>query len=199
MEMEFWEEVEKIGKLYVEEELVVGIEPVLQVCVDQQKYNRYLVMTYDSGEGEFVLCRIEAKALLDMLENRKTMEETFRAAGRIYMTSALEDGRLQAVSYEADKFPADRLPDKGAYYDISSEYIKRYVEKLRNPQDIVRLVMEMYETIAKISMSFSEPEREPSIKYNLGCSNKEEFKADHIDIDMGNNRYSMDEFTYFAA
>lgn len=199
MEMEFWEEVEKIGKLYVEEELVVGIEPVLQVCVDQQKYNRYLVMTYDSGEGEFVLCRIEPKALLDMLENRKTMEETFRSAGRIYMTSALTDELLQAVSYEADKFPADRLPDKGAYYDISSEYIKRYVEKLKNSQDFVRVEMEMYKTIAKISMSLSESVRKPDIRYNLGCSNKKEFRADHINIDMDNNRYLVNESAYFAA
>lgn len=75
----------------MEKKEVVGIEPVFQVCVDQQKYNRHLVMSYDSGEGEFVLCRIEYKASLDMLENRKTMGETFRNAGRIYTICALED------------------------------------------------------------------------------------------------------------
>ena len=46
MPEEYWDEIRGIGKLYVEEELAVGIEPVLFVCIDD-KNNRYLVMTYD--------------------------------------------------------------------------------------------------------------------------------------------------------
>lgn len=190
MEMEFWEEVEKIGKLYVEEELVVGIEPVLQVCVDQQKYNRYLVMTYDSGEGEFVLCRIAPKALLDMLENRKTMEETFRAAGRIYVTSALEDGRLKLAESKACEFPADKLPDKGAYYDISSEYIQKYIKRLKNVE------MEVYETIEKTGINLSNSSRRKQIRYDLPSSKKDEYTADYQDA--CSNKYST-KYPKFSA
>ena len=36
MPEEYWDEIRGIGKLYVEEELVVGIEPVLFVCIDDK-------------------------------------------------------------------------------------------------------------------------------------------------------------------
>ena len=39
MPEEYWDEIRGIGKLYVEEELAVGIEPVLFVCIDD-KNNR---------------------------------------------------------------------------------------------------------------------------------------------------------------
>ena len=53
MPEEYWDEIRGIGKLYVEEELVVGIESVLFVCIDD-KNNRYLVMTYDSYNGIYI-------------------------------------------------------------------------------------------------------------------------------------------------
>ena len=134
-EMELWEELDGIGKLFVEEELVVGIEPVLIVCVDAAK-NRYLVMTYDSGQGEYVLCRVSRKSLVDMLENVRTMEETFWTAGRIYKTELSESDILKVSSKAASDFPAKLLPDKGAYYDISSEYIQEYIKKLKSYQNI---------------------------------------------------------------
>lgn len=197
MEMEFWDEIEGIGKLYVEEELVVGIEPVLLVCVDAAQNNRYLVMTYNSSEGEYVFCRIDSKALIAMLDNRKTMEETFRAAGRIYMTRALTDDLLQATPYKANEFPAERLPDKGAYYDISSDYIRKYVEKLKDRQDMINIVMEIYEKIRKINMSLSGSDRKPNVKYELGFLKGEKYITDHID--MHNKKYSLDSSKYFAA
>lgn len=197
MKREFWDEIKEIGKLYVEEELVVGIEPVLQVCVDEPGYNRYLVMTYDSGKGKYVLCRIDSRVLVDMLENKRTMEETFRAAGRIYMTHALTDDLLQAAAYEADEFPADMLPDKGAYYDISSEYVQRYVERLKNSQDIVKIVIDKCKTIQEIRMSLSASGPKSGIRNDSKFFMGKEYKADHIDMD--NNRYSIDSSKYFAA
>ena len=53
MPEEYWDEIRGIGKLYVEEDLVVGIESVLFVCIDD-KNNRYLVMTYDSYNGIYI-------------------------------------------------------------------------------------------------------------------------------------------------
>lgn len=127
---QYWDEIEGIGKLYLEEELVVGIEPVLVVCMDEMK-NRYLIMTYDSYEGIYVYSKIEKTELLDMLENRVTMEETFRRGDKIYMTSAEEDGTLKSVGYPAADFAGEKLPDVGEYYEIDSSYIQKYIKALR--------------------------------------------------------------------
>ena len=131
MSREYWDEIEGIGKLYIEKELVVGLEPVLFVCVDDKK-NRYLIMTYDSDEGIYVYRRINKDELLDMLENRVTMEQTFRRGERIYKTFISENNdSLGARGYNADEFPGDMLPDKGENYEIDSEYIQRYIRSLR--------------------------------------------------------------------
>lgn len=85
--LNFWNEISGIGKLYIEKELVVGVEPVLFVCtVDENTDQRYLIMTYDSYEGIYVMRKIDKDALLDMLENRCTMEEKFRLGKEIYKT-----------------------------------------------------------------------------------------------------------------
>ena len=120
-----------IGKLYVEEELVVGIEPVLFVCIDD-KNNRYLVMTYDSYNGIYIYRKIESDELLDMLENRNTMERTFRLGKRIYKTFIEENSNILGVEeYDSQTFSGSMLPDVGEYYEIHSEYIQKYIEKLR--------------------------------------------------------------------
>lgn len=195
--MEFWEEIKEIGKLYVEEELVVGIEPVLMVCVDASKSSRYLVMTYDSGQGEYVLCRVSRKVLIDMLENRKTMEETFRAAGRIYKTTLTENGLLRTSAKKACEFPAELLPDKGAFYDISSEYIQKYIATLKSYQNITDSIqMEIYELIKDICLNLSKPERR-KLEYDLDFHQKKEYNLDYLNVD--NNKYSTESSKYFAA
>ncbi|MCM1218370.1 MAG: hypothetical protein NC548_28115 [Lachnospiraceae bacterium] len=196
MQMELWEELEKIGKLYVEEELVVGIEPVLQVCVDRAGYNRYLVMTYDSGEGEYVLCRIESRALLDMLENRRTMEETFRAANRIYKTRAAADSDcLQLDETEACEFPAELLPDKGAYYEISSEYIRKYIERLKKAEIEVKLE-EACEIIERKGIRLPDPRKKMQIEYDLSFAEGSTLKVDYQNA--CSNRYPV-KYSKFSA
>lgn len=130
MSEQYWDEIDGIGKLYLEEELVVGIEPVLVVCVDEVK-NRYLIMTYDSYEGIYVYRKIEKIELLDMLENRVTMEETFRRGDKVYMTSMGEDGMLKSEGYPVADFDGGKLPDVGEYYEINSSYIQKYIKALR--------------------------------------------------------------------
>ena len=62
--LNFWNEISGIGKLYIEKELVVGVELVLFVCtVDENTDQRYLIMTYDSYEGIYVMRKIDKGAL----------------------------------------------------------------------------------------------------------------------------------------
>lgn len=126
---EYWDEIDGIGKMYMENELVVGVETVLFVCINEE--GRWLFMTYDSAEGDYVFCKIEENILVQMLNNEITMEEAYRKAGYIGETFIDKEGKMRFDKYEAASFSGERLPNKGAYYDIKSEYIKQYICELQ--------------------------------------------------------------------
>lgn len=126
---EYWDEIEGIGKMYMENELVVGVETVLFVCINDE--GRWLFMTYDSAEGDYVFCKIEENTLVQMLNNEITMEEAYRKSGYIGETFIDEEGKMRFDKYEAGSFCGERLPNKGAYYDIKSEYISQYIRELQ--------------------------------------------------------------------
>lgn len=129
MVKEYWDEIKGIGKMYMEIELVVGVETVLFVCINDE--GRWLFMTYDSAEGDYVFCRIEESTLIRMLNNEITMEEAYRRSGYIGETFIDEEGRMRFYKYASDSFSGGKLPSKGAYYDIRSEYINEYICKLQ--------------------------------------------------------------------
>jgi hypothetical protein len=70
--MKEWYLVDRIGNLYEETVLVCADEPVLFVCMDEEK-NRYLVEAVDGFNGEFVIARIEEHVLNEMINNKITM------------------------------------------------------------------------------------------------------------------------------
>lgn len=136
-EMDVWDEIEGIGQLYIEEELIVGNEPVLFVCVSKDRRKRYLVMTYDSCDGIYVYREIDAKSLLQMLQNKKTMHEIFRDAGSLYVTEICPDTDLLAVKEEpALSFSDEMLPRRGEYFELNSGHIRKYICKLE--QELTR-------------------------------------------------------------
>lgn len=126
---EYWDEIEGIGKMYMENELVVGVETVFFVCINDE--GRWLFMTYDSAEGDYVFCKIRENTLVQMLNNEITMEEAYRKAKYIGETFIDEEGKMRFNRYETGSFSGERLPDKGAYYDIKSEYINQYICELQ--------------------------------------------------------------------
>lgn len=128
----FWNDVVGVGNLYTEKELVVGVEPVLFVCtVDGNEKKRYLVMTYDSYEGIYVMIKIDNKQLLDMLENRVTMEETFRKGTEIIKTYIDDEGNMRTECFQPGDFDGDLLPRKNEYFELKSRHIISYIEKLK--------------------------------------------------------------------
>lgn len=130
-ELEFWDEIKGIGVLNLEMELVVGVEPVLFTCsLEDNPEKKYLIMTYNSFKGKYVIREIDNQELLLMLDNEITMEQTFRNAKEIIMTY-LESGVLHTQRYNSDAFDEKLLPRKGAYYNIHSKYILDYKEELR--------------------------------------------------------------------
>lgn len=136
--VEVWDEVVGIGKLETEINLIVGYEPVLFVCREINNHNnRYLFMTYDSFDGIYVFRKINESALLDMLNNKKTMEETFRSADCIYETYVSEeDNLLKYKIFSSSEFDSSRLPDKNEYFELRSDYILQYIDMLQREQKI---------------------------------------------------------------
>ncbi len=130
MDKDVWGYIDGIGNIYVEEELVVGTETILFTCEDDI-HNKYLFMTYDSYEGEYVFIKLEKNVLINMLEKRIPIEKVYRDAGTIYMTHGENYMNLEKEEYEAKEFPPQKLPEKNVYYTITSEYIKAYIDKLK--------------------------------------------------------------------
>ena len=135
MRNELWDEIEGIGKIYMETELVVELETVLFVCINDEGH--WLFMTYDS-EGDCVFCKIEENTLLQRLNNKITMEEAYRKAEYIGETYIDEEDRMKYDRYEVAYFNGEKLPDKGAYYDIKSKYINDNISELQRYEKVGR-------------------------------------------------------------
>lgn len=109
---EYWDTIEGIGDLFVENVLVYGNEPVLFVCVDDDQ-KKYLFMAYNSYESRYVFVKIDEEALSDMLQGRHSIEQTFRNAGRICYSHEDAEGNLVYDVYDSLQFDAEKLPKVG--------------------------------------------------------------------------------------
>lgn len=150
--MKKWLNAEGIGQLYIEEVLVYGDFPVLFVCIDDNK-QRYLCMAFDPFESQFVIIRISTEKLIDMLENRISMEQTFRDADEIITTEDSESSDNNAdivlTANDSSTFPADHLPVVGECYDLPSEWLNTYLTQLKQELNA-----------AAVDVRYSEPLKE---------------------------------------
>lgn len=142
---DLWEEVEDIGTLYKEIDLVVGFEEILFVCATKYSNERYLIMTYDSSEAIYVMRKIGKKDLLEMLDNKITLEQTFRHTDFIYETYINENSDfLKCKKIKSNEYPANKLPKKGEYFDLKSRHIERYKNELKETESIYASIRERY-------------------------------------------------------
>ena len=135
-DLEFWDTIQGIGDLYIENELVVATETVLFVCKDESE-QRWIFMTYNSYDGIYVFAKVRTETLLKMLKDEITMEETFREAEFINETYIDDEDELCYRQERSDRFDEHRLPDKGANYGIHSKYICDYIKKLEFEANIM--------------------------------------------------------------
>ncbi len=129
MRNEVWADISGIGKLIIEEYLVVGNEPVLFTCRIENGNIRYLVMMYDNEDFEYVISPIYPSDLACMLNNEITMEMAFRKYGKIYFTHG-DCNHICVKEYNSEDFSADYLPTKGEYFELKLNYIDRYINLL---------------------------------------------------------------------
>lgn len=129
MDKEVWRTIEGIGNLYIEEELIVGTQTVLFTCEDDL-HNKYLFMTADYYEEEYIFAKIKKSVLIDMLEKKIPIAEALLSSGIVYTTYEDTD-RLKLHKYKTEDFPSDKLPEGDVYYTITSGYVKEYMNKIK--------------------------------------------------------------------
>lgn len=127
----YWDTLDGIGDLYIENELIVGVETLLFVCTNEQRGQRWLFMTYDSCNWEYVFVKISSDCLLKMLKNEITMESAFRQAEYIGETYIGKGGNMMFIKNTPDAFDGKKLPEKDVYYNVGTPYIMDYINTLR--------------------------------------------------------------------
>lgn len=130
--MKEWFYIKKFGQLYIEEELVWGNELIFFTCIDIDN-NRYLVMAYESYQDDYIFVKVDSNILINMLENKITMEEVFRQSEWIYETYCKDD-EVYTYKYASDVFPSNMLPLYGAYFELKGEWLDNYISKLKNEE-----------------------------------------------------------------
>lgn len=106
---EYWDTIEGVGKLYIETILVYGNEPVLFVCVGENK-QRYLFMAYNSYESKYIFVKSDIKALSEIILGKCSIEKAFRNANEICQTHEDRNGNLIYDVCDPAGFPAEKLP-----------------------------------------------------------------------------------------
>lgn len=176
-DLEFWNEIEGIGELSIEMELLVGLEPVLFVCIlEDNPREKYLVMTYNSAKTTYVMRKITDKELLNMLDKKITMEEVFRS-GKEILKIYMREEEIYVERYNPLDFDGSMLPRKGATYNIRSQYILDYKNELRAPKFELSFQYDSYEigiyescantVVEKNNTIFLNPLYQPILKEEL--------------------------------
>ena len=130
--------IEGIGELKHEQELVYGNYEVLAVYIDKEG-NRYIaelnldMQGYNSWQAlEYVISPINVMDLIDMLENRLSIEEAFRKNGAVYLVGFNEEYDLLSQKISSDVVHPNMLPESGIMFELSNDKIVRYIERLKN-------------------------------------------------------------------
>ncbi len=139
---EEWFEFDKIGQMYIEKELVVGNEVVLFVCIDCDG-KRYLFMTYDSYESEYVISPITNRNLVRMLTNKITMEEAFRNSDVIYKSMDKGNEAIDLETFSSTEFDSEMLPVKGEYYELTPGFLSEYIDELNSEMESGKVFIEI--------------------------------------------------------
>ena len=133
---EIWNDIPGIGTLFIDEILVYANEPLLFVCKDGIGHDRYLVMTYDFYDSEFVISKIKPHILCRMLKNEIPMDAAFRSTSSIVLTRMVDD-RFEFKEYPSNQFDSEMLPQSGTYFELKHNFIDRYISDLEKlPQEI---------------------------------------------------------------
>lgn len=116
--------------LYREYDLVKFDFAYLFVCIDKSG-QRYIVIDLDSNE--FLIAKISAAKLINMINDRITMRDVFTGAKEVFHVisgDSLEDDVITVMS--ASEIPEEYLPDTDSYFERPDDKeLDNYINKLK--------------------------------------------------------------------
>ncbi len=128
-----WIDIKETGQLYLEQILVAFEIPILFVCIDLSG-RRYLCECADEESGQFVITSIDNTMLLQMLLNEVAMEYVFRnASPKLIITEYdFQNSKMKSREELAQNIPAEYLPEHGAFMEMESKEILKYIDLLKS-------------------------------------------------------------------
>ena len=133
-----WISLEKTGQLYMEKILVSFDVPVLFVCKDYEN-RKYLCLCVDESIGEYVIAELKINKLLDMINNKVTMEYTFRNCENkqlIITKYDYDNEKINFIVQDSQNVSSDMLSTVGAFLELTNDLIKEYIELLQKTNNI---------------------------------------------------------------
>lgn len=147
MKKEEWISEKKLGKLYLEKVLVTFDVPELFVCVDKKEENRYLVVLLDADNERYLCVKVTVEALLSMLCEKTSMEDTFRQASdgiAHYISFNYDTLQYDSAQRDIKSVPSTDLPERGGLFTLKNPGIVKYISDLEK----VRMSAYMRELIS---------------------------------------------------
>lgn len=126
--------LENIGYLTLQKVLIEFDIPSLFVCNDEND-KTYLCLCTDSSNYpyHYLIVETDKKTLIEMLKNKITMYEAFKAKGENAYISKRNTQQLvesETLKIKIKDVKDMDLPLKGAYFELSNRYIKKYIQEL---------------------------------------------------------------------
>lgn len=139
-----WIKTKETGQLYLEKVIVSFDIPILFVCNDFEN-RKYLCLNVADETCTTVIAETDNKMLLNMLQDKVTMEYVFRNAlnNRIMIAEYDNINKKIITKVEnAKEISGDLLPEKEAFLELSNKTILEYISFL--DKQLVRVGIEKF-------------------------------------------------------
>lgn len=154
-----WIKTKETGQLYLEKVIVSFDIPILFVCNDFEN-RKYLCLNVADETCTTVIAETDNKMLLNMLQDKVTMEYVFRNAlnNRIMIAEYDNINKKIITKVEnAKEISGDLLPEKEAFLELSNKTILEYISFL--DKQLVRVGIEKFsdtKTVTVRQVKFDE-------------------------------------------
>lgn len=181
-----WIKIKETGQLYLEKVIVSFDIPILFVCNDFEN-RKYLCLNIDDEIGTTIIAETDNKMLLNMLQDKVTMEYVFRNALNDRIMVAEYDSinkKIISKVENAKEISGDLLPEKEAFLDLSNKMILEYISFL--DKQLIRVGIEKFSDKKTVTVH--------QVKYNsyFSSENKEVINCKNVKFTYRKTKSSYD-------
>lgn len=151
-----WIKIKEIGQLFLEKILVSFDVPILFVCTDYEN-RRYLCLNLDDEDGKNIIAETNNKYLLDMLQNKISMDKIFRNSlnkKNIIVEYDYKNKKIISTAVDAEKISAEMLPKENEYFELSNKEIDDYIIFLE--KQFIKIENEKFSSNKKFKIHFNK-------------------------------------------